>query len=278
MTERNRKDLGGSEPRGNRPALAAVSSDTRPSQQGSSIEPTIYLLMKMFEEAKYAEDFIAGRLYMNPLQYFLSLERRCGAGDERGDQFEAAQAVYSPSRVVLSVAGRVIPAGDIASPILLHSDDLAAKNVFCLYSLNSRTHGSEDCTSLAALKAALRVDRRCDAFGEHCVVLTNATKFIERVMAAFRRDGLKCIQLGLVKYFDDASYSGRLDTPGLGFMKRGAFEWQSEYRILVDTGRSEPSPHVLNVGDLSDIALRLATSEFNDQLEVVLGDGPSKRR
>ena len=172
----------------------------------------------------------------------------------------------------------MIPAGDIAAPILLHSNDLAAKNAFCMYSLNSRTHSSGNDTSLAGLKAALRIDRRCYAFGEHCVVLTNATEFIERVIAAFRRDGLKCIQLGPVEYFDDATYSGRLDTPGLGFMKRKAFEWQSEYRILVDIGRSEPSPHVLEVGDLSDIVVRLTTSEFNDQLEVVLGDGPSKRR
>ena len=51
-----------------------------------------------------------------------------------------------------------------------------------------------------------------------------------------------------------------------GFHKRAEYQWQDEYRYLVDTdGREGPDGFLLRVGDLSKCTLLLTNREIQEQ-------------
>ena len=81
--------------------------------------------------------------------------------------------------------------------------------------------------------------------------------------AAFRE---KCFRIarGLVEYFDEQEFHGSLDADKVGFYKRSTYEFQNEYRFLVDSDVSPESPFWLEVGDLSDITMIMTPEEFNE--------------
>ena len=77
----------------------------------------------------------------------------------------------------------------------------------------------------------------------------------------------------LVDYFNEHEFHGNMPINNLGYQKRSMFSHQREYRIKIDLNRSEPCRYLLDVGDLSDIAVITTPKEFNAQLELKLPDG-----
>ncbi|NYS62240.1 hypothetical protein [Vreelandella salicampi] len=100
-----------------------------------------------------------------------------------------------------------------------------------------------------------------------------ASQFIERCKSAIEKLNFHG-NLGLVDYFNEHEFHGNMpEGDKLGYQKRSLFSHQREYRVKIDTNRPEPSPYILEVGDLSDIAVITTPKEFNAQLELKLPDG-----
>ncbi|EOV4651120.1 hypothetical protein ACONRW_004724 [Vibrio parahaemolyticus] len=79
---------------------------------------------------------------------------------------------------------------------------------------------------------------------------------------------------GLVKYFDERSFSGELDSKYHGLQKRNSYSHQREFRLLVDRKLSTPSRFTLSIGDISEYCTGILTpEEFNDILEIQLPHG-----
>ena len=55
---------------------------------------TIYFLVKVFSDKKYAEDFVNGKLFANRLSYFRKLEEEQQAN--RGDRHEGVVGWHQP--------------------------------------------------------------------------------------------------------------------------------------------------------------------------------------
>ncbi|WP_299001827.1 hypothetical protein [uncultured Shewanella sp.] len=232
---------------------------------------TIFAFVKLFENKEYAEDFVNGKLFMNTIRSFK--EYKDESGELRGDEYEGIIALYQPEKLgEIKVGDHIIPASDLAAPIVMHGDHLQNHNVFCIYSLNSRGHHNVSFETLSEFKRTLSLHESCFGLGKFCVVIINATKFIERCKSAIEKLNVNG-NLGLVDYFNEHEFHGNMPENKLGYQKRSLFAHQREYRIKIDINSTEPGPYHLNVGDLSDIALITTPKEFNDQLELKLPDG-----
>ncbi|WP_156879116.1 hypothetical protein [Oceanobacter kriegii] len=232
---------------------------------------TIFAFVKLFENREYAEDFVDGKLFMNTIRSFK--EYKDESGELRGDEYEGIVALYQPDKLgEIRFDEHVIPASDLAAPIVVHGDHLLSHNVFCIYSLNSRGHETVSAETLSDFKRTLELHDSCFGLGKFCVVILNASQFIERCKAAIEKLNVNG-NLGLVDYFDEHEFHGSMPEEKLGYQKRSLFSHQREYRVKIDTARPEPSPYILEVGDLSDIAVITTPKEFNSQLELKLPDG-----
>lgn len=232
---------------------------------------TIYAFVKLFENREYAENFVNGKLFMNTIRSFK--EYNDESGELRGDEYEGIVALYQPDKLgEIRFGGYVIPATDLAAPIVVHGEHLLSHNVFCIYSLNSRGHETVSAETLSDFKRTLELHDSCFGLGKFCVVILNASQFIERCRTAIEKLNLKG-NLGLVDYFNEHEFHGNMPEGKLGYQKKSLFSHQREYRVKIDTARPESSPYILKVGELSDIAVITTPKEFNAQLELKLPDG-----
>lgn len=208
---------------------------------------------------------------MNTIRSFK--EYKDESGELRGDEYEGIVALYQPKKLGEIKIGEVsIPASELAAPIVVHGNELLTNNVFCIYSLNSRGHDTVSAETLSDFKRTLEIHESCFGLGQYCVVIMNATKFIERCKYAIEKhdfDGA----LGLVDYFDEHEFHGNMPKEQLGFQKRSFYSHQREYRVKINTRRLESQPFNLDVGNLSDIAVLMTPKEFNEKLKLQLPDG-----
>lgn len=226
------------------------------------MSPTCFI--KFVSEEKHARDFMAGRLYMNPLKYFKRLEE---TDDGRGDPFEAPTRWDQPKDVQefsLEVDGHSIPIIP-KSPIVFQEDRFDLFNVFCVYAFTA--HGLDRVTPKTAVdfKNALKIPVSCDELGEFAVIVYHPREFIARVAAAVRAHGYSC-RAKAVSYFDPDSHSGPLADPC--FAKRQSLSWQHEFRIVLDTRARFPKPCILEVGPLDDICKLFRSKDINESIEI----------
>lgn len=227
---------------------------------------TIYAFVKIFEKQEYAEDFMDGRLFMNTIRHFQRYKDK--SGELRGDPYEGIIAMYQPSKFTqIRVDNIVIPSNEIATPVVVHGNELLNKNAFCIYSLNSRDLDANPMMSLHEFKQTIEIHDSCYGFGPYCVVVNNAEIFISKVSNGIKQAGYAG-SLCLVDYFDENSFHGVLPPERHGYQKRSFFKYQQEYRVLIDTRRAEPKELILDVGSLRDITSLVSTDQFNSLLEI----------
>lgn len=232
---------------------------------------TIFAFVKLFEKKEHAESFIKGTLFMNTIRSFK--EYKDESGELRGDEYEGIVALYQPKQLSEIKFGEVsISASELAAPIVVHGNELLDCNVFCIYSLNSRGYASVSSDTLSDFKRTLEIHESCFGLGKYCVVIMNASKFIERCTSAIKKNNFDGT-LGLVDYFDEHNFHGNMPEEHLGFQKRSFYSHQREYRVKINTRRLESQPYYLDVGDLSDIAVLMTPKEFNENLKLKLPDG-----
>src|SRR5689334_10920673 len=100
--------------------------------------PMIWYLIKFFEEERYADQFMAGRLYLNTLAYFRKVESK--DSDGRMDSTEAIAMWCQPDDFVmkLNVPGigeTEITKKDLAAPVSMSFDYHNYLHLFCLYAV-----------------------------------------------------------------------------------------------------------------------------------------------
>ena len=231
----------------------------------------IYAFVKIFTEECNAKAFIQGDLFMQTIRMFK--DHKDKSGELRGDPMEGVVAWYQPDKIKVEIDGLEIPSKDIAAPIAMHSDALLDKNAFCIYSLNSRDHDQISKETISDFKRTLEVHEACYGLGAYCVAVLNAQEFINRCQRVIKEIDVNG-SLGLVDYFDEATFHGALPEERHGYQKRSLFKHQREYRVLLDFDKQPPNIYTMNIGDLSDITTGVITpDEFNKRLEVMLPDG-----
>ena len=227
---------------------------------------TVYFYLKFFEQLQYAKDFLAGRLWMNPLKYFKTLEAT-DAGAGRADKYEAPTAWLQPCELGTIRIGEIeIAATELTAPVVIQSQEADNTNVLCLY---AGTSGHFDMLSdemLPSFREHMLVPSRCLEMGSVAVLVHHVRNFRSRIVHAVRREGFG-MEFGPISYFESSKYSGNLTNPT--FAKRADFAWQREHRIALNRGVSEPVAYVLDVGSLDDICSLVDLATLNDSISIV---------
>lgn len=190
-----------------------------------------------------------GLLYMNTLDYFNKLE-----DPARGDPFEGADSILQPQHIesfvietkVLGLEFHLVNPQQLGGPVRVGLLKTSACNLFCLYSIHEPVVGSV-------------FPQYREWFGDHFVLFTDVSEFLNRVETAGRRQGLT-LQGRLVEYYDESEYSGETGR----FRKRNRFAYQNEFRIVAEPGLD--GPRQFEIGDLSDITSEVTPLSLADDV------------
>ena len=199
-----------------------------------------------FGEKCHIDEFAAGTLYLNTLDYFVKLE-----GDRvRRDTNEGTAYWMQPSVSKFSFQheGSFREIKGIVGPIRYRDPRELDVNVLSLYALRSWDTGG-------------LVEARTLEFGESVAVILQGDEFLRRVRRAAEAREHR-IEWNLVEYCDAATYHGEM---GL-FRKPSEFEYQSEFRIAIRPGFGRPFE--LNVGSLNDICIVTPAHELSCRLAI----------
>ena len=233
----------------------------------------IFFLAKFFEKKEYADDFLQGKLFLNSLSYFKEIEGE----DGRGDEDEGAIVMPFDDDLIFTLTATNPETGEV-SEVRITKDDLAAPvsihprwydhiNLLCMYACHTGDFQSISEDNINDFKKQLEIPEECVRLGEHAIIITNTQEFFRRIRVAAEQAGYGIFG-ELVKYYDPdvGTPTTRSDLETV-FHKRKEYEYQSEFRIAVDANVGEPIPLCLSIGDISDIAFLMRTSEINQQMK-----------
>lgn len=230
----------------------------------------ICCFIKFFESEEWADQFLAGRLYLNTLGYFKGLESAATA--DRGDPTEAVSIWLQPHDVVMTLripplnVETVITEKDLAKPVQVSTTYHEQLHLLCLYAVHTDNPViGEDgkIRNFATMQEQLHIDPRCFDMGKFAVVVASPALFLERLFAKMRDLGLAATGR-LVNYYDDASFSGEIASSDIEFSKQKRFSYQREWRLRVNSNTANPGPITLDVGALPQGSFKLHAREFEN--------------
>ena len=224
--------------------------------------PTVFSLIKFCEKERYAERFLAGCMHMNRLSHFIQLEN----DEQRSDSFEGISSWMQPDQVQVYVGGQLIK--DIIRPITIRKKQHETSPILCLYAIESGPYQAINEANIIEFKRYLRIREVVNSFGGHAALITNVSVFLERFISAAKHHGFG-IDASLVNYYSDLSHNPRFDRPA--FYKSDKYADQREYRIVLDIGDDLKTPFTLEIGDLSDIAVKTTTHDLlRNGVDIIL--------
>ena len=224
----------------------------------------IFFFAKLFDDEKFANDFICGKLFANRLSYFRRLEEHEHAN--RSDRREGVINWLQSDQCQLVIDGRDITT-DLAGPVEPHLDWHDNLNVFCVYAAHSGDFKKLTSDNIDGFKKFLKIPDDCLKFGQYAVVVTDASEFLNRVKTAIKTDGYR-LRSGLVKYYNPETFHGHFDGTDAIFWKRDEYQHQREYRFAIDTFVMGTDPVTLDIGDISDITMLCNAADINKSLEI----------
>ena len=236
----------------------------------------IFFLVKVFENKEHANDLMRGRLFINSLAHFKKIE----GDDGRGDEDEGAVMFQLREGLTITLAtgdegaGQserfTIPIEDLAAPPILRPRWYDHIKVYCMYAGHTGDFQSVTSDNIGDLESQLRLSEGAKKLGSHAIVIKNVSEFIKRVKEAASLKGYGVIPK-LVEYYDpevgSPSLRSQVETI---FTKRKEFDYQSEFRLAIDTGTAGCDPITLDIGEIDDIAFYANTSEIDVRLYVDL--------
>lgn len=245
--------------------------------------PVIWYFVKFLQEENHADQFMAGRLYLNTLAYFKQMESE--DSDGRMDPTEAVAMWWQPDDLVMKLTvpaiGDVeITKADLAGPVSMAFDYHNYLHLFCLYAVHTTgfrfIDNKIDCSpeDAEALQRQLDVDERCLNFGKFAVI-TPAVPFLNQLREALKSQGYQATGR-LVEYYDDETFHGEIPLKDIPFRKQKRFSYQREFRLCVYPRVQQDTAITINIGDLSRISAKVESSQLNSLFKLKLEPAPEE--
>jgi hypothetical protein len=229
----------------------------------------ILFFIKFFTEEIYADQFVAGELYLNTLSFFKRIEKE--GSDGRFDSTEAVATWWQPDDILIKlnapgIGSAEISRKDLAAPVSTSIGAQDYVHVFCLYAVHMTgfellENGKVKFFEKGAdeLRQQLRIDERCFKFGKFAVVIS-AVPFIKKLREALTSQGHK-FKDKLVRYYDDTVFHGTIPTSEVPFRKQKRFSYQQEYRVCVYPTVMHDSPITIKIGNISSMCSKVVSSQ-----------------
>lgn len=208
-------------------------------------------LLRFFGEEQRQNEFLDGKLYMNTLKYFKDKEKSDIA---RSDKLEAIFEHKQQNVDAIQIGTLWFHKEDIHSgSITKTTTKFDFCNVLCLYALWKKTESEQ-----------IVVDEKNKSFGKYCVCITDIKEFLNRIKKVIDEEDIVCHYMS-VDYIDK-SQGHTIEENKIPFTKFDNFAYQREFRIAIDTKKNINEAHILEIGNLRDIAFITTIDKINAQL------------
>ncbi len=186
---------------------------------------------------------------MNTLKYFKDLDNN---DLNRSDRFEAITSNIKLEKIQLGDFVYPVSSGTIIST----SNNYNYCNVFCMYLLGTSNNDE-----------VLFIDKRNKEFGKFCVYIYDINSFLERIVKKIEELSIVC-HYQKITYIEKNKEYSQIDNNQIVFTKFNEFDYQKEFRIIIDTKMVENKPYELVIGDLNDIATPTSIDNINKILSL----------
>jgi hypothetical protein len=139
-------------------------------------------------------------------------------------------------------------------------------HVFCVYAAHTEKRSYE--TKEEMHQQVLRdvsIPEDLIKLGQYGVLVSNWIEFKRRLFKEVQRLGYK-IRSELVEYYDPKIFHGDFSEIDAVFKKHNIYQHQREYRFAIDSGITGNDPIFIDIGDISDITMRINPRELNNQI------------
>lgn len=188
--------------------------------------------IKFGSEKNMLDLYEKGTVFLNPIQYFRSMEDQ----ELRGDKYEGISEIINSLPGTLKIPG-IDREFKYEKLHLRKSYDQVLGNIYSLFSISER--GYPDYRDF-------KIDEKVKRFGSHGLLI-DPKSFIDRMESKLNKLQLSH-RHGWVDYYDKDNTSKKLSL----FEKPLEFEYQKEFRFYVENTKIEPI--VVELGSLETCA------------------------
>ena len=225
-----------------------------------------WFFIKFCEREEWADQFLAGELFLNTIHHFKTRESSETA--DRGDPTEATSLWVQPRDAILKIQvpklqlATVITENDLAAPIQASNNFHEYLHIFCLTALTTDLPIIESgvVSNLASIHKQMRISQKCFRMGNFAV-LVHARPFLEQLSTSLKANNLTASSRR-VTYYDDSSFSGQIPFNDVVFHKQKRFTYQREWRLWVNFNINADIPRRLSIGRLPQNSLKLSAADF----------------
>jgi hypothetical protein len=205
---------------------------------------TIRRFVKFCDKESYADQFLKGSLYLNRLSYFKTLETACDDG--RPDRHEGVEIWWQPDNLMITMKAPGLDEitstkADLAAPVSISFEHHANLHILCLYAMHTVSLDNIDTRMSLAEKEA---------------------ELAQLKDALLQQE--KASTQGLVEYYDDKTFNGRIPAKEIPLWKQKRFAYQQEFRVCVRTDTKGNDPLTIEIGDISHFAAKVESSQLNE--------------
>ena len=218
------------------------------------------LLVKIYENKDYADDFRDGLLYANSVEYYRNIEER-----PRGDANEGVILLESGTLRMRREGEDEWFTVETAGPARLTFDHISGLNLFCTTLFLSDYSDRLEPRMIEQVQQQIAESlSTCLDMGHHAVLIRDAPELMKRIAAATRDREIQ-FWSAPVNYYD--SYPFRSDSwsrtsiqPVL--WKHERYQLQREFRVVLNDEAKQTDHIELHIGDISDISSYMKTEEL----------------
>ena len=212
---------------------------------------------RLVKFTNYSDDFINGKLYLNSLEYYRGIEsiinktnaeRNSAINDFREG---AVASVNKKDLYKFNIDWEKEITDNIIGNVYLLSEALKYIKVLCFYAFMYDKDS----------KTVFAPSEKLSQFGAtEAIIIIDTIEFFERIRRALDKRKTKIIAANhkFVNYYKDDEKTKILGA----FNKREDFLWQQEYRFMFVEESFSLEPTILEIGDISDITIRVKTKDF----------------
>lgn len=237
----------------------------------------VFQLIKICKTEQYRNDFISGRLYMSTIENISNIERKeltKGQCDRIEGTEEFWQSTkenymamdYSNDKYVFKYFDK--EPSDKTNLVEIYNVERGRykniyKNIYCMYTL---------WLNIQQKKVFDVSYKLIESFGDYATIILEPYIFLERINKSISNYiENKMIfnskpTIGFVEYID---FKNKGIIPLGVYKKRDAFIYQNEFRLCLDIEDNKDDLCYFEVGDLSDIVIKVSTTDLVYNTRVV---------
>ncbi|EPA9218948.1 hypothetical protein [Klebsiella pneumoniae] len=222
------------------------------------------MFSRIFKTLEFREQFLDGRIFMNPLGFFKSYDEEVKGNIS--DSHEGAYKVSDAKFLKMTINNNLIESANIIGPVVFSHKWTECVNIVCLTIIKPiriRWNNNPYDTSGIQTTCHYCLQEGAELLGDFGLIITDPYEFLKRLKVAldlkYSSKEINDYKAKPVTYYSDKNVYINLNEFDFGavFYKNDKYKHQNEFRIAVDRLMVEQEPYVLEIGSIRDICIAL---------------------